>query len=544
MARLGSILVILCAISLGCEDRPERFEVDPIRRSPIEREAAPCFGGREVGALPIADVYYPRPGYVLGRVEVGRCDGSEAPLELTVRVEPASDAPVLGTLRLDPSDGPARREAAWLSYLALDSHVRYELRGDDPEARAFVRPLGWTVLPARPASLPAAVDHVFGSSVETHGHVLTLGTPATLRMRLRPGLHTLSGDAQHLDGPVTELVVARPERDVDALMHRPLPRGAPAPFTVTFATLEREPVELALTSDGARVELVGLRHDHGPSLGPSPRGAAPPPEAPEPRATPPRTMDALLAALTRVESAGAPHRGLCADRDAYVTAPPSRVVLAAGPARRLRGAVGPCGPTEGGEATWRVETADGEELASRVVGWEPDERPADRFEVDLPAGVEIHLVTEGSGPTAWIGLRAPIALGDARTSASAFNESEENRLYAPENVIDSDPSTEWHLPDHQLGWLEIRIAEPIDLTGVGLLDGHNPGYGDRATRELTVRAYAGEEERAAVEITFDALEEDPGWVTAGLEAEGVDRIRVEPTGYSGLGPALAELELY
>jgi len=128
--------------------------------------------------------------------------------------------------------------------------------------------------------------------------------------------------------------------------------------------------------------------------------------------------------------------------------------------------------------------------------------------------------------------------------ASAYNERELNSLYQPWHAIDGDPDTEWHLPDGQRGWIELRADEPRPVAWIRLLNARNERYRDRAVDRVRVRAFAGGEEVASYEVVVPTRWD--GQVATRdvhLRADPVDRIRVEVSSWHRLSGGLAEIEV-
>ena len=540
MSRNGRLLAALVLLLLGCGSEERALVGAPRERTPVEQRHAECFGGRQVSPLPIAAVYEPPRGWVLGRAELGRCEGSNAPMVLRV-IEEGRGAPrELGSVTLEPSRGAARRSVAWIARLQGD--IRYEL--SDPSstgAAAAFLDVSWASLRERPSAVPEATELVFAGAITLDDGSLDVRGPARLRIRAWPGVHTLSGRLFNSASPV-DVRVAQVGAEDPPWMAWELDEPGSVPFTVTFLSTEASAFELRSEGDeDTTITWSALRHDSR-VLPPTRRVEVPdPPAEPEP---PPRDDVGLL--FSEVEAAGGVGTvARCAGRPAYLAPASSRLVLAAGPARRLRGRIGPCAPTTPGHAIWRVLSGSGDELWSRELSWEPGDAPSDWFDLALAAGRQAVLVTEGDegAPTAWIEPRAALALVVDRIEGSGFAESELNRLYAPDKAFDGDPSTEWVASDGAPSWIELRLAEPVAIRGVALLGGHNPGYDDRGTGRFTIRAFAGDAVVAELQGSFSRLSPRPEWVAFPVRAEGVDRIHVEVHTHHGVGAAIAEVEL-
>jgi hypothetical protein len=106
-------------------------------------------------------------------------------------------------------------------------------------------------------------------------------------------------------------------------------------------------------------------------------------------------------------------------------------------------------------------------------------------------------------------------------------------------VIDSDPATEWLLPDGATGWVEVSYSPPRHVTRVDLRNAMNPPYQDRGTNAYRLEFYRGEERVQSVEGAFP----DPAQADAhhDVDVPDVDRVRFVALGHHRLGAGLAEL---
>ena len=124
-------------------------------------------------------------------------------------------------------------------------------------------------------------------------------------------------------------------------------------------------------------------------------------------------------------------------------------------------------------------------------------------------------------------------------SASGVYSTDFPTAYA----VDGIESTEWLLPDHATGWLQLSFPRPRDIHRVTLVNGHNRWYMDRAVKQVRVTAYSKKGLVATAEDSFPALTEQPSTLELKLEAEDVDHVRVDVLSYFGNGGALAELSV-
>ena len=534
LAALGVFAVLLASCG-----GPEEIDLRPVERP--ETESAPgCFGGVEVARAPARLVFAPPPGWILVRTECGRCEGTRVPVGYRAVLQTGAQRRELASYPIPPSSEGMRRQMAFITYVGPRSTLVLEAfepgADDDPSglpAVFFVNP-SFTLLPRRPDALPSDTRSFSSNTgIDLAGEELHARLPATLRVATRPGVHTLLGEL----GVLTE-----PRRPVRLLVQRESGPNEPvplltwerstaweAPVTVSFASDEPGTVTLSL---GGPMDAVSVWRDVRLL---SRDFAVMRPTADEPTETPLVQVrrPSLGEQLSRLVADGVTGDQRCGVEDAFVVPPPSliEVPVSAGP-HRIRGSAGPCAPTRAGRASWRIETAAGVELLERELEWAAGGEPRSDFdlEADFPSPSTLRFVTEGAEPgtpTAWAAVLV-VLRADLTVRASGFNESDLNRSYAPENAVDSQIQTEWHLPNSTSGWLEIALDEPRDLRGIAITNGHNAGYEDRATRAFTVRAYADDNSvLGEVHAEFAAFEADPIPRIVRLQARGVARLSVE-----------------
>ena len=136
--------------------------------------------------------------------------------------------------------------------------------------------------------------------------------------------------------------------------------------------------------------------------------------------------------------------------------------------------------------------------------------------------------------------------------ASAYRTADVVEAWPPENAADRDEMSYWHLPDGQIGWIDLHLTPPRDVTAIRLMNAHDLHADDqnrydrrrfdRASRQIHVHAYSGGREVASVERELPrlrALDRE----TIPLEAHAVDRIRIDINSFWGVGGGLAEIEV-
>lgn len=133
----------------------------------------------------------------------------------------------------------------------------------------------------------------------------------------------------------------------------------------------------------------------------------------------------------------------------------------------------------------------------------------------------------------------------ARAVASGEAEDELNDWYEAANVVDSDPASEWHLPDGQPGWIDLRLEEPRTLSWITLLNSRNAPHRDRATVRARVTAFLGDQAVSSSRVIEvpRRWEGRERWAEVYLPAWRADRIRVEILEWEGLSGGLAEINV-
>lgn len=116
--------------------------------------------------------------------------------------------------------------------------------------------------------------------------------------------------------------------------------------------------------------------------------------------------------------------------------------------------------------------------------------------------------------------------------------------FAPSQVLDNDPQTEWLLPDHETGWLDIHVEPSQYISNVTLVNCDNgPNYYDRATRGYRLEVYSGGALVKTIEGEFPELAHEPAPVVHAIDASSVERIRFVVVSYHNLGGGLADFRI-
>lgn len=137
----------------------------------------------------------------------------------------------------------------------------------------------------------------------------------------------------------------------------------------------------------------------------------------------------------------------------------------------------------------------------------------------------------------WLALRTPKTL---RAEASAINSDR----FTAANAVDGRNETEWLLPDHAPGWLDVWVGAPRRIKAVKLLNAHIPPYNDRATQDYHLEVFTrGGKLARSIDGSFGAFTDDPKWVTVPLDIADVERVRFEVRSFHKNGGGLAEIEV-
>lgn len=152
-------------------------------------------------------------------------------------------------------------------------------------------------------------------------------------------------------------------------------------------------------------------------------------------------------------------------------------------------------------------------------------------------------------------LIAFAALGEEpriEARASAYRVQDEVQTWPAANAVDGDEMSYWHLPPGEGGWIELSLTPPRDVSALRILNAHDnhvrdPNRADRrrfdhAANAIRVHAFSGAERVAEVDVELPRIS-DWSRVEIPIEADDVDRIRVEVRSFHGAGGGLAEIEV-
>jgi hypothetical protein len=140
-------------------------------------------------------------------------------------------------------------------------------------------------------------------------------------------------------------------------------------------------------------------------------------------------------------------------------------------------------------------------------------------------------------PVAWK-IRSLFLPGPIAVSASV---SYDQSVHAPGKAIDGDPNTEWLLPNHATGSIEVHF-DPRRLRVVHLRNSHNPPYEDRATRDFHIECWSAGKLVRTTKASFARLEPAPAVTDFPVDVPGrVDTLKIVVDSYHKSGGGLAEI---
>ncbi|MDH5675455.1 MAG: discoidin domain-containing protein [Myxococcales bacterium] len=125
--------------------------------------------------------------------------------------------------------------------------------------------------------------------------------------------------------------------------------------------------------------------------------------------------------------------------------------------------------------------------------------------------------------------------------------------WPPDNAIDRDEMSYWHLPPSEPGWIELTLSESRRISAVRILNAHDGHSADEnrhdrrrfdiGSNQGRIRALARDGSELAVAAFALAPVVDFGFESIELEASNVARLRIEIDSWHGRGGGLAEVEL-
>jgi len=113
--------------------------------------------------------------------------------------------------------------------------------------------------------------------------------------------------------------------------------------------------------------------------------------------------------------------------------------------------------------------------------------------------------------------------------------------FLPEMAIDGDAETDWLLPDHTTGYIDVHIHPARRIKRIWIVNCRNAPHNDRGSQSYNVEVYRATEKLSVQNGAFEfvgvnELREIP-------INEHTDRIRINITSFFGAGGGLAEVKL-
>jgi len=116
-----------------------------------------------------------------------------------------------------------------------------------------------------------------------------------------------------------------------------------------------------------------------------------------------------------------------------------------------------------------------------------------------------------------------------------------SEAYLAARAIDGLETTEWLLPDGVAGFLDVMLPCARKVHRVRLVNAHNPGFADRASKAVRVTAFSKSGAAVSVEAAFERLSEERSELALQLEADNTTRVRVNVLSHFKSGGGLAEV---
>lgn len=136
--------------------------------------------------------------------------------------------------------------------------------------------------------------------------------------------------------------------------------------------------------------------------------------------------------------------------------------------------------------------------------------------------------------------------------ASGYRTVDRVETWPPENAVDRDELTYWHLPPGKTGYLELLLHPAKRVRAIRVLNGHDnhvrdPNRADRrpfrqAARQIRIRAFSQGNQVFETQVELSQI---GNWerTTIPIGMDGIERIRIEIESFYGDGGGLAEVEV-
>ncbi len=127
-----------------------------------------------------------------------------------------------------------------------------------------------------------------------------------------------------------------------------------------------------------------------------------------------------------------------------------------------------------------------------------------------------------------------------RMSAAASASYNDN--FVPRYVLDGDRKTSWFLPDRAEGWIDILASRPINLHRVMIANGVN-GPLDRGAKDIEIVAFRNQTIINSAKGTMPTPVANPKFSEVALEAQDIDRVRINVKSFYGSGGGFSDIKL-
>ncbi|MDW8247197.1 MAG: hypothetical protein RMJ84_11530 [Sandaracinaceae bacterium] len=123
------------------------------------------------------------------------------------------------------------------------------------------------------------------------------------------------------------------------------------------------------------------------------------------------------------------------------------------------------------------------------------------------------------------------------SASSKFGAGKE---WGPEWAVDGNPKTEWLLPDHRSGWIELRIHPPRRIKRVLITNACNEPHFDRATRDYLLEVWSNQKIAKRIE-GWMPFSTDRKPIEHEIKVDAVERLRFIVRSWHRLGGGVAEI---
>ncbi len=151
----------------------------------------------------------------------------------------------------------------------------------------------------------------------------------------------------------------------------------------------------------------------------------------------------------------------------------------------------------------------------------------------LGHGLGVALALGATLGAAYVALRTPPHL--EASAATRFDAR-----FEPSNAVDGNEKTDWLLPDHATGTLDVKVVPARTVKLVKVLNARNLPFNDRAAKQVLVEALHHGNVVKSGGVLFDAQSADAVWRTLDVGAK-IDAVRVTVQSSHGLGGGIAEV---